>query len=422
MNDLDQRLGRIRNRLVTECAIRLGLAAILWKVLCFVSAQATAPDPIRIGILVFTLVVLPDLLYKMAGYTSGRRAVRDMWAFGKQNLDEVSRMLSTSMAIKSDMKDARPCLDVLHEQIGGALGNSEGAVVSVIEQITLLNGKAAGQRERISASIQSGKSLTESTHQRVAANRRIIGAIEERLELQLTDLRSALTRTQSLGVEVIGLTPLIRVITQIARQTQLLALNAEIEATRAGSAGRGFLVVANEVRKLSQQSNQAASDISEQIHATCGKVHSEMEQAAAALRRYNSSEEVTHLVDELTQMQTSFAENSELLLEVIREVDANYVESVERLSQALGHIQFHDVMKQRLEHVQQTLMQIRDHLGQLSDDSLTSGWDGRFATSFQEILNRQAEGHRMASQTATHRAVLGATMDRNEERPDIELF
>jgi methyl-accepting chemotaxis protein len=181
-------------------------------------------------------------------------------------------------------------------------------------------------------------------------------------------------------------------------------------------------VVANEVRKLSQQSNQAASDISEQIHATCGKVHSEMEQAAAALRRYNSSEEVTHLVDELTQMQTSFAENSELLLEVIREVDANYVESVERLSQALGHIQFHDVMKQRLEHVQQTLMQIRDHLGQLSDDSLTSGWDGRFATSFQEILNRQAEGHRMASQTATHRAVLGATMDRNEERPDIELF
>ncbi len=420
MNDLDQRLGRIRNRLVTECLVRLGLAAILWRALCLVPAHG--PDSVRIGLLVFALVVLPDLVYKMVGYKSGQRAVRDMWAFGKQNLDEVSRMLAASMAIKSDMKDASPCLEVLHEQIGGALGDSEGAVVSVIEQITLLNGKAQGQRERISASIQSGKSLTESTHQRAAANRRIIGAIEERLGLQLTDLRSALARTQSLGAEIIALTPLIRVITQIARQTQLLALNAEIEATRAGSAGRGFLVVANEVRKLSQQSNQAASDIAEQIHATSAKVHREMEHAAAALRRYDSSEEVTHLVDELTQMQTSFAENSELLLEVIREVDANYVESVERLSQALGHIQFHDVMKQRLEHVQQTLAQVRDHLAQLSEDPPASGSDGRFTTSFREILHRQAESHRMASQTATHRAVLGVPPTGGADRPDIELF
>jgi len=422
MNNLDQRLGRIRNRLVSEGIVRLLLASVLWRTLCLVLLHGTAPGPTRVGVLVLALVVLPDLIYKTIAYKSGRRAVRDMWAFGKQSLDEVSRMLAASTAVKTDMKDAKPCLDVLHEQIGGALSDSERAVVSVIEQITLLNGKALQQRERISASIQSGKDLTESTHQRVEANQRIIHDIEQRLEDQMHDLRITVERTQAVGTEVLGLTPLIRVITSIAQQTQLLALNAEIEAARAGAAGRGFLVVANEVRKLSQQSDIAASDIAQKIHATSAKVHREMEQAEASLRRYDSSEEVVRLVQELSAMQKSFAENGELLLEVIHEVDMNYIESVERLSQVLGQIQFHDVMKQRLEHVQRTLVQVRDHLAQLGEDSEQSGWDRLFTTNFAEILHRQVEGHRMASQTATHNAVTGAGPTQAKDRPDIELF
>jgi len=422
MNDLDRRLGRIRNRLISECVVRLVLALVLWGTLCLVSVHEFTLDPIRIGVVVAVLVVLPDFLYKCIGYKSGQRAVREMWAFGKQSLDDVSRMLATSITVKTDMQDAKPCLDVLHEQIGGALSDSERAVVSVIEQITLLNGKAVQQRERISASIQSGQHLTESTHQRVESNHRIIHDIEKRLGEQMQDLRSTLERTQAVGAEVLGLTPLIHVITSIAQQTQLLALNAEIEAARAGSAGRGFLVVANEVRKLSQQSNRAASEIAQQIHTTSTKVNREMKQAEASLQRYDSSDEVTHLVHELSGMQKSFAENSDLLLDVIREVDLNYIESVERLSQALGQIQFHDVMKQRLEHVQQTLVHVRDHLAQLSEDSEHPGWDGHFQTNFAEILTRQIDGHRMASQTATHHAVTGVVSTQPSDRPDIELF
>jgi methyl-accepting chemotaxis protein len=128
------------------------------------------------------------------------------------------------------------------------------------------------------------------------------------------------------------------------------------------------------------------------------------------------------LVTELAGMQKTFAENSELLLEVIGEVDANYAENVERLSRALGKIQFHDVMKQRLEHVQQTLIAVRDHLAQLSQGSEGPGWDGLFATTFREILTNQADGHRMASQTVTHAAVVGGQTALTPQQPDIELF
>jgi len=67
-----------------------------------------------------------------------------------------------------------------------------------------------------------------------------------------------------------------------------------------------------------------------------------------------------NLIAELGEMQVDFGKNGELLLQVITEVDSNYEESVERLTQALGHIQFQDVMRQRMEHVETALLEMRD--------------------------------------------------------------
>lgn len=121
-------------------------------------------------------------------------------------------------------------------------------------------------------------------------------------------------------------------------------------------------------------------------------------------------------------MQQDFSRNGDLLLEVITEVDANYEESVDRLTRALGHIQFQDVMRQRMEHVQSALVDMRDHMQHLSEMPLDPSWDGRIDLTFKTILAGHLNKYRMARQTLTHIAVAGGGAASDHGRPAIELF
>ena len=416
------RLRRIRNRLLGQSVFGVICNLLAWFLLSSAQGFSLRDHWLWNAGLFFMFVLVPGMILIHTNWRQDKNAVGEMWAFGQRSFEEVSRELAARKAVEADIKDSKPYIDVMHHQIGDSLAESEREVMEAIGQISILNEKTTQQREHIAHSIKSGQELTTNTEIRVQNNKEIIGAIELQMGIQTQEFKSNFDRIQGLAGEVRALSPLIKVITSIAQQTSLLALNAEIEAARAGSSGKGFSVVALEVRKLAVRSTQAAADIAAKINATCKRVDEEMAAAYTSLEQHEASSAMSQLVTGLGDMQVEFSNNSQLLLEVITEVDANYAESVNRLVEALGHIQFQDVMRQRMEHVQQALTEMRDHLMRLSDTVDCPGWDCQFDTTFKSLLEAHLSQYKMASQTVTHLAVAGGTADCDHSHPAVELF
>jgi methyl-accepting chemotaxis protein len=416
------RLNKARNRLLFQTALALSCILLFFWSLSYLLAPVFALYRNQIAGLLLLFIVFPLLIAEWKNWSQARIGIAELGIVGTLSKTELANVAARRAAMRDELKGSKPYIDVMHDQIGDSLAESEREVVKVIDQINILNAKANQQREHIARFIKSGKDLTASTNLRVENNKQIIAAIDMQLDAQTEEFRSNFERIQGLSQEVGALTPLIKVITSIAQQTNLLALNAEIEAARAGSAGKGFSVVAFEVRKLAVLSTQAASDISTKIHATCKKVDEEMAGARESLEQHEASSAMSQLVADLGEMQAEFARNSQLLLEVITEVDANYEESVNRLTQALGHIQFQDVMRQRMEHVQEALVEMRDHMLSLSGKLASFSWQGEFDRTFTEMLEAHKAKYRMASQTVTHLNVAGGENTQDHSRPAIELY
>ena len=380
------------------------------------------PHWLRIGGALILFNLVPLLVVEWVNWMGAKRGISEMWAFGQSSLEEVSQELACHKVIEYEIKGCKPYIDVMHEQLAGSLADSEREIVALIEQLNLLSAQSDQQMERITKSVKGGTELSEATQSRVERNNHLISKLEAKLDDQDREMRANYEQIRMLADDVKALTPIIQIISSIAKQTSLLALNAGIEAARAGEAGRGFSVVANAVRELSMRSTSAAGEIAARLTSTSTKVTDKMVEAEKALEEKQGLHELQELVRDLTEMQQDFTRSSQLQLDVISDVEAGHQQGVGHLLQAMGHIQFQDVMRQRMEHVQEAMMDMQSHLLRLTETENPPGCDNLFDTTFKTLLDSHLGKYKMASQTATHIAVAGGPMGGDHSRPAIELF
>ncbi|MBS1158887.1 MAG: methyl-accepting chemotaxis sensory transducer [Proteobacteria bacterium] len=184
----------------------------------------------------------------------------------QQMQSSLRRMIGGILATAEQLAQAARQLAGSSQQVELASerqSDSSAAVASSVEEMTVciaqISENAAGAQRHASATGQLAKSGASAVSGVIAEMDRIAGAVSSSSQLIAT-----------LGERSHEISGIVKVIKEIADQTNLLALNAAIEAARAGEQGRGFAVVADEVRKLAERTTKSTQEIAAMIEAIQG--------------------------------------------------------------------------------------------------------------------------------------------------------
>ncbi|WP_085745554.1 methyl-accepting chemotaxis protein [Pseudomonas sp. R45(2017)] len=310
---------------------------------------------IAVAVIAALLTVLLAWLLTRSIVTPLNRAVAAAQTIAGGNLtkaieidgkDEPARLLEALAAMQTNLRKTIEQIAGSATQLGAAAEELSAVTEEAsrglqqqndeIEQAaTAVNEMTAAVEEVARNAVSTSEASNQSTHAAREGRDQVVKTVDA-IQTMTHDVQNTAQMIEGLAAQGRDIGKVLDVIRAIAEQTNLLALNAAIEAARAGEAGRGFAVVADEVRALAHRTAQSTQEIEKMVAGIQNGTGEAVESMQQSNQRTQTTlemaraagvalEQITQSIHQINERNLVIASASEEQAQVSREVDRNLV-------------------------------------------------------------------------------------------------
>ena len=330
---------------------------------------------------------------------------------GNAEIDSATQVLPTIPALNpgveraiGELRSYPAFTDILNRQMLSVTELSETTAASILKNLTgvdvqitaLLNYlRQSGSNEQVAKVVTMIESQMQGCRE----------LLDQFAERQLGDARLGFEQRSKIGEETASVLTAVEGVNGIARQTMILSFNASIEAARAGDAGRGFSIIATEIRKLASEAQKLSTDIRTRIEGLMGMVTVDPQEQANRRERLERD-----AIDKISETLSALTDNLMTLIanqrHILQKVESESESIARPILDIMGSIQFQDIIRRQLEQLGLMAETVGDHI-QAIDVMLEERRDDMDEETLSQKLDNMFSNHVMVGQREPQRAAHG---------------
>lgn len=395
----------LRRELIVAALVALGAAGSVY-LFHDLFHQTFAPAPIADALGALFIVLIAFIGQRLVSKAFFRDYMLGLTRVAEKGENKRETFHKVAEEVSGELKQVHDFNEVVRGQLKRVIDDTEKAAFDIVERLQTIDTVVTKLDRFVNDTSDETAQLVRDSEARIAQNQNIVTKMEGYVQQRLQEADQDQLRVTQVVQEARSLESLVQLIKHVAGQTNLLALNAAIEAARAGEAGRGFAVVADEVRKLSGETEVAVVKISQGIAGVAEHIEAQFQDKLSNVNLSKERQLLEFFSSQLNELGHSYEELMRHEAGVLSQVQESSTQLAGMFMEAQASVQFQDVSRQQIEHVVQALSQLDEHAGLLADRLRAFEDTGFVYKPIAQHLEALYSQYVMESQRTTHQSTL----------------